>query len=90
MVRFMQISYSLLLVELGMLFQPLQVNYEKYSYLATHRWMKMLWEKLSMFKMKVLIPERLRMFPKEGDQFIMQVLLHAGYGTEELWQLNRV
>jgi hypothetical protein len=88
--RFMQISYSLLLVELGMLFQPLQVNYEKYSYLATHRWMKMLWEKLSMFKMKVLIPERLRMFPKEGDQFIMQVLLHAGYGTEELWQLNRV
>jgi hypothetical protein len=40
--RFMQISYSLLLVELGMLFQPLQVNYEKYSYLVTHTWMKML------------------------------------------------
>ena len=31
MGRFMQISYSLLLVELGMSFQPLQVNYEKYS-----------------------------------------------------------
>jgi hypothetical protein len=40
--RFIQISYSLLLVELGMSFQPLQVNYEKKSYLITHTWMKML------------------------------------------------
>jgi hypothetical protein len=88
--RFMQISYSLLLVKLEMSFQPLQVNYKKYSYLVTHTWMKMLWEKLSMFKMTVIMPERLRKFPKEGDQFIMQVLLRAGYGTEELWRLNRV
>jgi hypothetical protein len=40
--------------------------------------------------MMVIIPERSRKFPRGGDQFIMQVLLHAGYGTEELWQLNRV
>ncbi len=90
MGRFMQISYSLLLVELGMSFQPLQVNYKKYSYLVTHMWMKMLWEKLSMFEMTVIIPERSWKFPREGDQFIMQVLLCAGYGTEELRRLNRV
>jgi hypothetical protein len=88
--RFMQISYSLLLVELGMSFQPLQVNYEKYSYLVTHTWMKMLWEKLSMFEMTVIIPERSQKFLREGDQFIMQLLLCAGYGTEELRRLNRV
>jgi hypothetical protein len=90
MGRFMQFSYSLLLVDLGMLFQPLQANYKKYSYLITHTWMKVLWEKLSMFEMTVIIPERLRKFPREGDQFIMQVLLHAGYGMEELWWLNKV
>ncbi len=90
MGRFMQISYFLLLVELGMLFQPRQVNYKTYSYLVTHTWMKMLWKKLSMFKMVVIIPERLRKFPREGDQFIMQVLLCAGYGMEELRRLNRV
>jgi hypothetical protein len=54
--RFMQISYSLLLVELGMSFQPLQVDYEKYSHLVTHTWMKMLWEKVSMFGIIVTTP----------------------------------
>jgi hypothetical protein len=88
--RFMQISYSLLLVKLGMLFQPLQVNYKKYNYLVTHTWMKILLEKLSLFEMTVIIPERSRKFPREGDQFIMQVLLREGYGTEELRWLNRV
>ncbi len=88
--KFMQISYSLLLVELGMSFQPLQVNYKKFGFLVTHTWMKMLWEKLSMFEMTVIIPERSQKFPREGDQFIMQVLLRAGYGAEELQWLNRV
>ncbi len=40
--RFMQISHSLLLVKLGMSFQPLQVNYENHNHLITHTWMKML------------------------------------------------
>jgi hypothetical protein len=40
--------------------------------------------------MKKIIPERSRKFPRKGDQFIMQVVLCAGYGTEELQQLNRV
>ncbi len=38
--RFMQISYSLLFVELGLSFQPLQVEYGKYNHLVTHSWMK--------------------------------------------------
>ncbi len=86
----MQISHSLLLVKLGMSFQPLQVNYENHNHLITHTWMKMLWEKLSMFEMMVIIPENSRGFPREGDKFIMQVLLHAGYGKEDLWWLNRI
>jgi hypothetical protein len=72
--RFMHISHSLLFVKLGMSFQPLQEDYEKLGYLVTHSWMKMLWEKLSLFDMKVIIPDTLLKFPREGNQFIMQVL----------------
>ena len=54
--RFMHVSYSLLFVELGMSFQPLQVDYEKYSHLVTYMWMKMLWEKVSMFEIIVTTP----------------------------------
>ena len=34
--RFMQVSYSLFLVELGISFQPLQESYSKYGFLSTH------------------------------------------------------
>jgi hypothetical protein len=41
--RFMGISYSLFYLELvGLLFQPMQESYQKYSTLVTHLWMKML------------------------------------------------
>jgi hypothetical protein len=72
--QFMHISHSLLFVELGMSFQPLQEDYKKLGYLVTHLWMKMLWEKLSLFDMKVIIPDTSLKFPREGDRFIMQVL----------------
>jgi hypothetical protein len=88
--RFMQTSHSLLFVELGLSFQPLQKSYEKYGYLVTHSWMKMLWEKLSIFNMKVIIADQPKEYPREGDQFIMQVLIQAGYTNKALRQLNRV
>jgi hypothetical protein len=55
MGKLMQTSYSLLFVALGLLFQPLQESYNRYGILATHSWMKMLWEKLSKFDMKVIV-----------------------------------
>ena len=88
--RFMQISYSLLLVELGMLFQPLQVDYEKYSHLVTHTWMKILWEKVSIFGIIVTTPSAIGSFPREGDDFIMQVIMRAGYTSDEVKRINRV
>jgi hypothetical protein len=35
--------------KLGLSFTPLQESYSRYGFLVTHSWMKMLWEKLSMF-----------------------------------------
>ncbi len=81
---FMQTSYSLLYVELGLLFQPLQESYHKYGHLVTHSWMKMLWEKPSMFDVHTVVADLSLKFPREGDQFIMQVLVKAGYTGEAL------
>jgi hypothetical protein len=89
--RFMQISYSLLLVELGMSFQPLQVDYNRYNHLVTHTWIvKMLWEKVSMFGITVTTPSASGGFPRERDEFIMQMILQAGYNSNEVRRINRV
>ncbi len=90
MGRFMQISYNLLLVELGLSFQPMQAKYTNYNHLVTHSWMKMLWEKVSKFEITVIVPNDARAFPREGDEFIMQVIHNAGYSGDEFRRLNRV
>jgi hypothetical protein len=73
-----------------MSFQPLQVDYKRHNHLVTNTWMKMLWEKVSKFGMTVTTSEEPWGFPREGDEFIMQVILRAGYRTEDLWRINRV
>jgi hypothetical protein len=73
--RFMKASYSLFLVEMGLSLQPLQELYEWYEYLLTHSWMKMLWEKVSMFGLKVVVADLQLKYSRELDRFIMQVLI---------------
>ncbi len=86
----MKTSYSLFFAELGLSFTPLQESYSHYGFLVTHSWMKMLWEKLSMFDIKVVITDVAHKYPQQGNQFIMQALLRAGYTGETLRQLDRV
>jgi hypothetical protein len=50
--RFIHASYSLFLVELGISFQPLRESYKKYGFLSRHSWIRMLWERISMFGVK--------------------------------------
>jgi hypothetical protein len=61
-------------LELGISFQPLQESYNKYKFISTHSWMKMLWEKVSMFSLDVMVADFGMEYPREGDRFIMQVL----------------
>jgi hypothetical protein len=88
--RFMQTSYSLFYLELGLLFQLLQESYQKYGHLITHSWMKMLWKKLSMFNVHTVVADLPLQFSRDGNQYIMQVLVEAGYTGEALQHLNRV
>jgi hypothetical protein len=87
--RFMRASHSLFLLELGISTQPLQESYEKYSFLSTHSWMKMLWEKISMFGIRTIIADGGLDNPRVGDRFLMQVFIEKGYSSETLLRLNR-
>jgi hypothetical protein len=88
--KLMQKSYSLLFVEVGLSFQPLQESYNDYGYLTTHSWMKMLWEKLSKFDMKLIVADFNQSYPCKNNQFIMQALIRLDNSDDTLWQLNRV
>jgi hypothetical protein len=88
--QFMQASYSLFQVELGISFQPLQESYSKHGFLSTHSWMKMLWEKISMFGVKIVVADLAIGYPCERDRFFMQLLFEMGYPREILQRLNHV
>jgi hypothetical protein len=86
----MKISYSYLTLELGVSFQPLQASYSRFSILATHSWMKMLWEKVDKFGVIVETAKETLAFSRHGDKFLMLVLMERGYSIETVRQLNRV
>jgi hypothetical protein len=50
--KLMQTSYSLLFLELGLSFHPLQESYNWFKGLVTHSWVKMLWENYLSSKLK--------------------------------------
>ncbi len=60
---FMKMSYSYLTLELGASFQPLQALYSRFSFLAIHPWMKMLWEKAEKFGVSIKIAKGTLAFP---------------------------
>jgi hypothetical protein len=63
----LQTSIGLLLVELGMLFQPLQLSYADFGHMVTTSWLKRVWEKLDRFKFAVMVHNLHSVFPQEGD-----------------------
>ena len=87
--RFMQVSYHLFYLELGLSFCPMQESYQEFGHLAMHSWMKSFWEKLSFFNIEALFAGVTPHFLQEGNQFIMQVLIRAGYKGETLRRLNK-
>ncbi len=50
----------------------------------------MLWEKLSKFNVKAVVADFNQAFPRDGNQFIMQVLIQSGYSNKTLHCLNQV
>ena len=59
----LQTSIELLLVELGMTFQPLLLSYANFGNMVTISWLKRVWEKLDRFKFAVMVHNLRLMYP---------------------------
>jgi hypothetical protein len=88
--KLMQASYSLFFVEAGISFQPLQESYAEYGCLVTHSRMKMLWEKLLTFDVKIIVANNILQFPWENNQFIIKALIEKGYSGDMLRMFNHI
>ena len=86
----LQISIGLLLVELGMSFQPFLLSYANFGHMVTTSWLKRVWEKLDRFKFLVTVHNLQSLFPQDGDDWLMARFIGLGYGVEDLLILNRV
>ncbi len=83
-------SYSLFLLKLGVSFQPLQSSYCRFSFLATHCWMKMMWEKTDMFGITKQTANSSFQFPWKGKMFLMLVSMDYDHSCKALMCLDRV
>jgi hypothetical protein len=86
----LQTSIKLLLVELGMTFQPLQLSYANFGNMVTISWLKQVWEKLDRFTFVVAVHNLRSMYPQEGGKWLMARLIVVGYRDDDLRMLNRV
>jgi len=84
------LSYELMILEVGLSFQPLQLPYKSYSTLLTHCWFKTLWEKCDAYKIKVETHNVPLKFFRERDDWLMQAFIEAGYSGNDLIQLGKV
>ncbi len=86
----LQTSIKLLLVELGMTFQPLKLSHTNFGNMVTIGWLKQVWEKLDRFKFVVMVHNLHLKYPQEGDSWLMARLIIVGYRDDDLQMLDRV
>jgi hypothetical protein len=86
----LQTSLELLVVDLGLSFQPFQVSYEHFGDWVTTSWLKRVWEKVSSFGFTLSVNNLPMRYPRDGDDWLMSRFIARGYSEEELVNLNRV
>ena len=86
----LKVFLEYLLVELGLIYQPLQVSYTQFEGWATEGWLKSFWEKYVLFGITVTFNDIPIEPPREKDQWLMAALLGAGFPAKTLPRLNRL
>jgi len=84
----LQASLELLVLDLGISFQPLQVSYAQFGEWATTSWLKRVWEKVSFFGFTIQVNNLQKRYPREGDDWLMSRFIVRGYNAKELAALN--
>jgi hypothetical protein len=75
----MQLSMELLITEAGISLQPLSTPFTFCKGWVTHCWLKLLWEKVDMFSVRVEILELPLKFSRERDNWLMAAFENADY-----------
>jgi hypothetical protein len=88
--RHLQTLMELLVIKAGISTQILSKDFSWYSGWDSHCWLKLVWEKISLFNLTVKIRELPLRFPRANNDWLMLVIEDMGYSKEELARLNRV
>jgi hypothetical protein len=86
----MAISFRGLVLELGLMLQPFHEAFECYKDWVTWSWMVSLWEKCSLYNVRIDVLDTDLSFPRERDCWLMQRFVEMGYTAVQLVILNRV
>jgi hypothetical protein len=86
----LQTSFELIVINLGLSFQPFQVPYTHYGKWVTTSWLKRIWEKSYFFGFSIHVNNPMTGYPREGDDWLMSRFIARGHTTIELSILNRV
>jgi hypothetical protein len=86
----LQMLLELLVVDLGLSFQPFCVSYKHYGEWVTTCWLKQVWEKIDRYGFVLTVHNLSLSFPREGDDWLMAQFIATGYEGEELLILNKV
>ncbi len=78
------------MIELGLLAQPFQEDFEQHHHRVTHSWLKLVWEKAHCLQINIMLVDLPVQPPRERDLWLMQELYRLNYNSEELLRLNRV
>ncbi len=84
----MQASMELLVTEGGVSTQILVEPFTRYSKWVTHCWLRLVWEKVDMFRLRTELSELLIGLPCEQDRWIMKVFVECEFTDKELIRLN--
>ena len=86
----MDVVLQQLVIEMGVSHQPLQQNFDKYRGRVMWSWLVSLWEKCSIYGVKIVFNESFLRLPRERDKWLMREFERMGFTKVELEILNRV
>ena len=88
--KLIKVSLELAILEVGVGRNLFDLQYNKFSSLVTEGWIKGIWKFVS--EKGIGIIDRTTKYPapqREGDVFLTEIFVHAGYSRSELAKLNQ-
>ena len=84
----LQTLLELLVVDLGLSFQPFHASYELFGDWVTTSWLKRVWEKVYSFGFTRSVNNLPMRYPQKGNDWLMSQFIARGYAEEEIVTLN--